>query len=173
VSSGSPVSKKSKPSTSKTSRKPRPKSASAKSSASGKPGLATTRLNEDWLEFLRALISSGTKFLLIGGHALAIHAERRFTEDLELSAATSSAIRVSPASALPPDAAKQELPRKRAQAVSRLREAHHAKRGEGLDAAEHAGTIERQSRSGSGRGIIGIGRAKNGQCASRPATLPT
>jgi hypothetical protein len=42
------------------------------------------RLNEDWREFLAALISTGTRFLLIGGHAIAIHAEPRFTEDLDV-----------------------------------------------------------------------------------------
>lgn len=31
-----------------------------------------------------ALISTGTKFLLIGGHAVAVHAEPRFTEDLDV-----------------------------------------------------------------------------------------
>jgi hypothetical protein len=41
-------------------------------------------LNEDWNEFLRALTSSGTQYLLIGGHALAVHAEPRFTEDLDV-----------------------------------------------------------------------------------------
>ncbi len=41
-------------------------------------------LNEDWSQFLLALISSGTRFLLIGGHAVAVHAEPRFTEDLDV-----------------------------------------------------------------------------------------
>jgi hypothetical protein len=41
-------------------------------------------LNDDWNEFLRALTSRGTRFLLIGGHALAVHAEPRFTEDLDV-----------------------------------------------------------------------------------------
>lgn len=31
-----------------------------------------------------ALISTGTRFLLIGGHAIAVHAEPRFTEDLDV-----------------------------------------------------------------------------------------
>jgi hypothetical protein len=41
-------------------------------------------LNEDWNEFLRALTSTGTRYLSIGGHALAVHAEPRFTEDLDV-----------------------------------------------------------------------------------------
>ena len=41
-------------------------------------------LNDDWNEFLRALTSTGTRYLLIGGHALAVHAEPRFTEDLDV-----------------------------------------------------------------------------------------
>jgi hypothetical protein len=42
------------------------------------------RLNDDWREFLHALISTGSRFLLIGGHAIAVHAEPRFTEDLDV-----------------------------------------------------------------------------------------
>jgi hypothetical protein len=42
------------------------------------------RLNDDWNEFLRVLTSTETRFLLIGGHALAVHAEPRFTEDLDV-----------------------------------------------------------------------------------------
>jgi hypothetical protein len=41
-------------------------------------------LNRDWSEFLSALISRRVKFLLIGGHAVAGHAEPRFTEDLDV-----------------------------------------------------------------------------------------
>ena len=41
-------------------------------------------LNADWRAFLLALISTGTRFLLIGGHAIAVHAEPRFTEDLDV-----------------------------------------------------------------------------------------
>lgn len=41
-------------------------------------------LNDDWNDFLRALTSAGTRYLLIGGHALAVHAEPRFTEDLDV-----------------------------------------------------------------------------------------
>ncbi len=41
-------------------------------------------LNDDWNEFLRALTSTGTQYVLIGGHALAVHGEPRFTEDLDV-----------------------------------------------------------------------------------------
>jgi hypothetical protein len=41
-------------------------------------------LNDDWSQFLHALISTGTRFVLIGGHAVAVHAEPRFTEDLDV-----------------------------------------------------------------------------------------
>lgn len=66
------------------SRQRRPKSASSRSSAFDETGSAITGLNDDWREFLLALISSGTRFLLIGGHAVAVHAEPRFTEDLDV-----------------------------------------------------------------------------------------
>jgi len=42
------------------------------------------RLNDDWSAFLGALISTGTRFLLIGGHAIGVYAEPRFTEDLDV-----------------------------------------------------------------------------------------
>jgi hypothetical protein len=38
----------------------------------------------DWQEFLRALLSENTRFLLIGAHALAYHVEARLTEDLDV-----------------------------------------------------------------------------------------
>lgn len=41
-------------------------------------------LNDDWNEFLGALTSTGTQYVLIGGHALAVHGEPRFTEDLDV-----------------------------------------------------------------------------------------
>jgi hypothetical protein len=43
-----------------------------------------SRLSSDWKEFLLLLISHRVKFLLIGGHALAAHAQARFTEDLDI-----------------------------------------------------------------------------------------
>ncbi len=41
-------------------------------------------LNRDWNEFLSLLISHRVRFLWIGGHAVAGHAEARPTEDLEV-----------------------------------------------------------------------------------------
>jgi hypothetical protein len=41
-------------------------------------------LNRDWTEFLSALISRRVRFVLIGGHAVAGHAEPRLTEDLDV-----------------------------------------------------------------------------------------
>jgi predicted nucleotidyltransferase len=43
-----------------------------------------TTIPPDWREFLRLLRSQNTKFLLIGAHALAFHAEARLTEDLDI-----------------------------------------------------------------------------------------
>ena len=43
-----------------------------------------TTIHRDWLEFLGALRSESTKFLLIGAHALAYHVEARLTEDLDV-----------------------------------------------------------------------------------------
>lgn len=41
-------------------------------------------LNQDWTEFLSALIAHRVRFVLVGGHAVAGHAEPRFTEDLDV-----------------------------------------------------------------------------------------
>lgn len=43
-------------------------------------------LSRDWNEFLSALISRNVKFVLIGGHAVAVHGEPRLTEDLDVFA---------------------------------------------------------------------------------------
>ncbi len=43
-----------------------------------------TTIHRDWKEFLSALLSENTKFLLIGAHALAFHVEARLTEDLDV-----------------------------------------------------------------------------------------
>ncbi len=43
-----------------------------------------TAIHQDWKEFLLALLSENTKFLLIGAHALAFHVEARLTEDLDV-----------------------------------------------------------------------------------------
>ena len=45
--------------------------------------LAMTTIHRDWLEFLNALLSENTRFLLIGAHALAYHVEGRLTEDID------------------------------------------------------------------------------------------
>lgn len=41
-------------------------------------------LHEDWLDFVRALLGAGVRFLVVGGHALAIHGVPRFTQDLDV-----------------------------------------------------------------------------------------
>ena len=84
ASSGSRTSKKPTASTAETSRKRARKNASRSLSSSAKRGSETLHLNDDWNEFLRVLTSTGTRYLLIGGHALAVHAEPRFTEDLDV-----------------------------------------------------------------------------------------
>jgi hypothetical protein len=43
-----------------------------------------TTIPPDWTEFLNALRSQNTRFLLIGAHALAYHVEARVTEDLDV-----------------------------------------------------------------------------------------
>lgn len=43
-----------------------------------------TGIHRDWKEFLLALRSENTKFLLIGAHALAFHVEARLTNDLDV-----------------------------------------------------------------------------------------
>ena len=43
-----------------------------------------TTIHPDWKEFLLALRSQSTRFLLIGAHALAFHVEARLTEDLDV-----------------------------------------------------------------------------------------
>ncbi len=41
-------------------------------------------LSRDWTEFLSALIARRVRFVLVGGHAVAGHAEPRLTEDLDV-----------------------------------------------------------------------------------------
>jgi hypothetical protein len=48
-------------------------------------------LNPDWSEFLCALIGRRVRFVLVGGHAVAGHAEPRFTEDLDVFVEPSAA----------------------------------------------------------------------------------
>ncbi len=41
-------------------------------------------LHDDWREFLSLMISKRVKFLLLGGHAVSVHAHPRVTEDLDV-----------------------------------------------------------------------------------------
>ena len=43
-----------------------------------------TTIHQDWKDFLNALRSENTRFLLIGAHALAYHVEARLTEDIDV-----------------------------------------------------------------------------------------
>src|SRR5260370_42487959 len=75
---------KARSSTAKTSKRRRRSSASTPAKCSVALGSGKLELSDDWGAFLRALISTGTRFLLIGGHAVAVHAEPRLTEDLDV-----------------------------------------------------------------------------------------
>jgi hypothetical protein len=55
-----------------------------RSRSSAATGSRGEEIHRDWYEFSSALISHGTRFVLIGGHAVAVHAEARFTEDLDV-----------------------------------------------------------------------------------------
>lgn len=54
------------------------------------------RLPSDWSEFLSLLISHRVKFVVVGGHALAVHGHPRLTEDLDVfvEASASNAARL-------------------------------------------------------------------------------
>lgn len=41
-------------------------------------------LHDDWREFLSLLISKRVRFLIVGGHAVSVHAAPRMTEDLDV-----------------------------------------------------------------------------------------
>jgi hypothetical protein len=41
-------------------------------------------LPKDWSEFLSLLMSHGVRFVVVGGHAVAVHGHPRFTEDLDV-----------------------------------------------------------------------------------------
>jgi hypothetical protein len=41
-------------------------------------------VNEDFLDFLRALLAAEAQFLVVGAHALAVHGIPRATEDLDI-----------------------------------------------------------------------------------------
>jgi hypothetical protein len=45
--------------------------------------------SRDWTEFLSVLISQRVRFVLVGGHAVALHGEPRLTEDLDVFVDTS------------------------------------------------------------------------------------
>jgi len=49
------------------------------------------KFGRDWSEFLSLLISHHVRFVVVGGHAVAAHAEPRFTEDLDVLVATTVA----------------------------------------------------------------------------------
>jgi hypothetical protein len=57
-----------------------------RSKRSGKPRSRSTTptFPKDWSEFLSLLIAHGVKFLIVGGHAVAIHGWPRLTEDLDI-----------------------------------------------------------------------------------------
>jgi hypothetical protein len=44
----------------------------------------TSMFPKDWQEFLSLLILHGVKFVIVGGHAFALHARPRMTEDLDV-----------------------------------------------------------------------------------------
>ncbi|MBC8074309.1 MAG: hypothetical protein IAG13_38675 [Deltaproteobacteria bacterium] len=48
-------------------------------------------LTQDWREFLSLLISHRVKFVVVGGHAVAVHAQSRTTEDLDIFVEASTA----------------------------------------------------------------------------------
>ena len=45
---------------------------------------STGDLSDDWREFLSLLISRRVRFVVVGGHAVAVHARPRFTKDLDV-----------------------------------------------------------------------------------------
>lgn len=71
-------------STARTSTHSRSKSESLVLNAFGGRASVKVELNQDWTEFLSALIAHRVRFVLVGGHAVAGHAEPRFTEDLDV-----------------------------------------------------------------------------------------
>lgn len=74
---------KPKRSTAKTS-KARPRSTASRASKRSAERGSAPPLFEEWIEFLRALVSAKVKFVLVGGHAVAVHGEPRLTEDLDV-----------------------------------------------------------------------------------------
>lgn len=49
-----------------------------------RPSRSTGDLSDDWREFLSLLISHRVRFVVVGGHAVAVHARPRFTKDLDV-----------------------------------------------------------------------------------------
>jgi hypothetical protein len=45
---------------------------------------AESGFNDDFVDMLRALVESGTEFLVVGAHALALHGVPRSTGDLDI-----------------------------------------------------------------------------------------
>ena len=63
----------------------RSKRSSRPSKSSGGDGTApTTPMHTDWWDVLRTLNEHGVRYLLIGGHAVSVHASPRYTEDLDI-----------------------------------------------------------------------------------------
>ena len=56
----------------------------SKRSAASISGFGRFQFHDDWTEFLSLLIKNRARFLLVGGHALAIHGAPRLTEDLDV-----------------------------------------------------------------------------------------
>ena len=48
------------------------------------PSTSTTDLFPDWRAFLSLLISHRVKFVVVGGHAVAVHGSPRHTQDLDV-----------------------------------------------------------------------------------------
>lgn len=40
-------------------------------------------VSEDWLEFIRLLNAKGVEYVLVGGHAVAVHGRARLTQDID------------------------------------------------------------------------------------------
>ena len=47
-------------------------------------------MQSDWKELIALLKSHDVEFLVVGAHALAVHARPRFTEDLDVRAETTT-----------------------------------------------------------------------------------
>jgi hypothetical protein len=63
----------------------------SKRSAKPRSRSTTPTFPKDWSEFLSLLIGHGVKFVVVGGHAVAIHGWPRLTEDLDVFVEASDA----------------------------------------------------------------------------------